>query len=244
MNERNRVRRGRRVTFALLGALLAVSCTNEPAANDPSVGQVQLALTLPDGTSVNTVEWKVLSSSSAVVSMGTLNTSGTRTPSFISSLPAGTGYTVSMTATTSANVTCTGTSAAFTVTAGLATPVSVNLLCSGLVADAGTLGSVVVTGSVVPGDHCPALTAWFIAPQSATGTTPIDVSVTATDADSGETLTYAWTAGSGTFASAGAATTQYTCGTAGSQTLSVAITDSHAPAACTTTVMFPAVTCM
>lgn len=228
----------------MLGTLLAMSCSNVPTVNDPTVGQVQIALTLPDGTSVDVVSWKILSSSSSVLAMGTLNTSGTRTPSFISSLPPGAGYTVSMTATTSANVTCSGVSSAFAVTAGMATPVSVNLLCSGLVADGGTLGSVIVTGNVVPGDHCPVLTAWLITPQSATGTTPIDISVTASDADTGETLTYAWSAGSGVFASAGSATTQYTCGSAGPQTLSVAITDSHTPAACTTTVMFPAVNCM
>lgn len=230
-------------TFVLAGVLLAAGCTNERAANDPSLGEVQLALMLPDGTSINSVEWKILAASGSVAAMGTLNTSGTRAPSFISSLPAGTGYTVNMTATTTTNTTCAGVSTAFSVVSGQATPVSVNLLCSGSVADAGTLGSVVITGTVVPGDHCPALTGWFITPQSATGTTPIDVSVTANDADMGETLTFAWTATSGLFASAAAPTTQYTCGTAGSQTLTVAITDSHAPGPCTTTVMFPAVNC-
>ncbi len=244
MNDRHRARPGRRGLFVLLGTLIAVSCANERAVNDPSFGQVQLALTLPDGTSINTVDWKILSSSSAVLAMGTLNTSGSRSPSFISSVPSGTGYTVNMTATTSTNVTCAGVSSAFSVAAGQATPVSVNLLCSGVVSDAGTLGSVVVTGTVVPGDHCPALTAWFISPQSAAAGTPIDISVTASDADTGDTLTYAWSAAAGVFASAGSPTTQYTCGGAGPQTLSVAITDSHTPAPCTTTVMFPAINCM
>lgn len=244
MNNRFGMCRGlRRGTIVLAGVLLAAGCTNERAANDPNVGEVQLALMLPDGTAISSVDWKILAASSSVVAMGTLNTLGTRSPSFIASLASGTGYTVNMTATTSQNTTCSGTSSAFNVTGGQATPVSVNLLCSGSVADAGTLGSVVVTGTVVPGDHCPALTGWFITPQATTGTAPIDVSVTASDADMGETLTFAWTATSGLFSSAGKSTTQYTCGTTGAQTLTVAITDSHTPAPCTTTVMFPSVDC-
>jgi hypothetical protein len=68
--------------------------------------------------------------------------------------------------------------------------------------------------------------------------------VTAADADMGETLTFSWTATSGSFMSASSATTHYTCGATGTQTLSVAITDSHTPTPCTTTVMFPPVSCM
>ncbi len=231
-------------TFTVLGVLLAAGCSDQrPATADSNLGEVQLALTLPGGTSITAVDWKILSPSSSVVAMGTLNTTGTRSPSFITSLSPGTGYTVTMSATTSTNAVCAGSSSAFSVTGGQATSVGVNLLCSGSVADGGTLGSLVVTGTVVPGDHCPALAGWFITPQSATGTMPVDISVMATDADMGETLTFAWSATSGSFASAGSNTTEYTCGTTGSQTLTVAITDSHAPAPCTTTVMFPAVTC-
>ncbi len=122
---------------------------------DQPVGEVHRALTLPNGTSIDSVDWQVLSSSNSVVEMGTLNTTGARSPSFISSVPTGMGYTVSMTATTSTNTTCVGSSSPFSVAAGQATMVNVNILCSAMVADGGTLGSVVVTGMVVAGDHCP-----------------------------------------------------------------------------------------
>ena len=234
----------KRGTFFLLGALLTLGCGKEKPPTDQDVGEVHLALTLPDGTSINNVNWKVLSSTNAVVEMGMLNTAGNRSPSFISSLPTGTGYTVAMTATTDANVVCSGNSSAFDVTGGQATTVTVNILCSATVADGGTLGSVVVTGMIVAGDNCPALTGWFITPQSTTGHSPVDVSVTANDADTSDTLTYAWTATSGSFAGASSSTTTYACGATGSQTLTVAITDSHAPMPCTTTVMFPAVSCL
>ena len=41
--------------------------------------------------------------------------------------------------------------------------VAVDLLCGNVPpSDAGTLGSLVVTAKLVPGDNCPALAGWFI----------------------------------------------------------------------------------
>ena len=71
----------------------------------------------------------------------------------------------------------------------------------------------------------------------------IDVSAMATDADTGETLTYAWSATSGTFSSVGSATTKYACGPAGMNTLTVTVTDNHAPTPCSINISFPPVTC-
>src|SRR5262249_18814103 len=161
-----------------------------------------------------------------------------------SSLPTGTGDTLQMTAMTSAGVACTGTSSAFNVTSGGSTPVNVNLQCGALAADGGTLGSVVVSGSALAGDPCPPPSARCITPtpQQTMGSAPVDVSVTGTDPDMGETVTYAWTATSGSFSSTTSAMTTYTCGATGMQTLSVAITDNHMPP-CTTHVSFPAVDC-
>ena len=72
----------RRGTFVVMGALLASGCGKDKMT-DHAVGEVHLALTLPNGTSINSVDWEVLSSSNSVVEMGTLNTTGARTPSFI-----------------------------------------------------------------------------------------------------------------------------------------------------------------
>jgi hypothetical protein len=226
-----------------LVTLVLVGCTTGSILENEPVGEVKLALSLPDGTAVNSVAWKILSASNTVIVSGTLNTAGSHTPSFIASLPAATGDKVNMTATTTAGVSCAGTSAPFNVVVGQSVSVAVNILCEGTVADAG-IGSVVVSGTVVAGDHCPTLTAWLIAPQQSAAADPIDVTITAADSDVGDTLTYAWTATAGTFASPTAATTQYTCAATGPQTLSVAVTDSHAPTPCTTHVSFPAVDCL
>ncbi|HVU49499.1 MAG TPA: hypothetical protein VHL80_02370 [Polyangia bacterium] len=226
----------------ILGALLSLNCAGDKAPGG-DLGEMRLALTLPDGESVSSVSWQVLSSSSAVVASGMLNTSGNRSISFISSMPPGMGDTVTMSAMTSTGVSCMGTSSAFNVVAGQSVPVSVNLQCDVSPGDGGVLGSVVVSGAIVPGDHCPTLASYFISPQGTMGSTPIDVTVTGADSDPGDTLTYAWTASSGTFANAAVATTEYTCGATGMQTLTVAITDDHAPTPCTTHVTFPAVDC-
>lgn len=226
----------------LIVGIVAASCGKSDPGN---LGQLQVALSLPGGVTVNSVAWRVLSSSSAVLASGTINTSNPNaTPSVNVSLPAGTGDTVSMTAMTSQGTSCSGTSSPFNVVAGQASAVSVNIACGNASPDAG-VGSVIITGTVVAGDNCPALTAWEISPQqtSANGGT-IDVEVSASDADMGETLSYAWTATAGSFASASSATTTYTCGAAGEQTLTVTVTDNHTPTACSVAVSFPPVRCL
>jgi len=231
-----------RGALLLVGALFSLNCAGDKTP-DADLGQVRFALMLPDGESVSSVSWKLLSAANAVVASGSLNTSGSRTISFISSMPPGMGDTVQMTAMTSTGVSCMGTSSSFNVVSGQSVPVSVNLQCDVTPSDGGALGNVVVSGAIVPGDHCPTLASEFISPQQTVGTSPIDVTVTGADSDMGDTLTYAWTASSGTFADAAAATTQYTCGATGMQTLTVAITDNHTPTPCTTHVTFPAVDC-
>ena len=179
-----------------------------------------------------------------MLASGTTNTSRSgATASFAVGLQAGTGDVVTMSATTSTGNTCSGSSAPFNVVANQSSPVSVNLNCAAVVADGG-IGSVVVTGTVVPGDSCPVLASWIISPETAAANGgQIDITATATDADSGDTLAYLWSAAAGSFASSTATTTTYTCGAAGSQVLHLAVSDNHTPVPCTIDVAFPAVSC-
>src|SRR5580693_3225638 len=91
----------RRATLGFLGSLLAFNCGPSTVDSGPT-GEVRLALSLPDGTTVSSVAWKVLSSTNEVIISGTLNTGGSQRPSFIASLAPANGDTVSMSATTSA----------------------------------------------------------------------------------------------------------------------------------------------
>lgn len=228
---------------ATLGSALAASCMS--TNNSGEGGQLQLALTLPGGVTVSAVSWKVLSSTGTTLAMGNINTSNSSaTPSVSVGVPPGTGDTVTMSAMTSAGATCTGTSAPFNVTSGMVVGVPITVNCSSTMTGTG-LGSVVVSGMLVEGDNCPALVSWSISPQmTAANGGIIDVSATATDADVGETVSYVWSATGGSFVSTTMASTQYTCGAAGNQTLTVTITDDHMPTPCSINVSFPQVTCL
>jgi hypothetical protein len=232
-----------KIATMFLFVAASVGCqSTDNASSDP--GELRLALTLPGSVTIDAVAWQVLSSTSAVIASGTIDTSHAGAAASLSvGVPAGTGDTVKMSAMTSTGATCMGTSPAFNVTAGMTVPVGVTLNCSST-STGGGLGSVVVTGMVVEGDNCPVLSSWMLSPQqtAASGGT-IQVSAMATDADMGETLTYTWSATSGTFINAGVNMTQYVCGPAGSNTLTVTVTDNHTPTPCSINVSFPPVAC-
>jgi hypothetical protein len=230
-----------------LFTLALASCTNMPSdvSGPDRKGQIVVALAAPTGITVASFSWEVTSSTNQVLVSGTTSSvlPGVA-PSIIVGLPAAVGDRVSLDATTGAGVHCTGTSDPFNIVAGQTNPVSVNVNCDATKTDGG-VGSIVVTGVLVSGDNCPALSGWTLAPQSAAangGT--IDVGVTAADADTGDTLTYAWSATAGTFVSPSLAATTYTCAAAGDQTLSVVISDNHTPSACSMTATFPVVSCL
>jgi hypothetical protein len=228
-----------------LSTLLAASCENMPATASGPTGHVNLAFVLPGGTIVSSVAWKVFSATGAALASGIINTTNPNsTPTVIVGLPAGTGDTVTMTTTTSGGATCAGTSAPFNVVAGQMTlQVPVTLTCGTVTSDGG-FSSVVVSGTIVPGDNCPALVSWSLSPQqtAANGGT-IDVSGTASDSDNGDTLTYTWSATAGTFANKNTSSTTYTCAAAGTQTLTLSISDNHLPTPCVINVTFPTVDC-
>ena len=230
-----------------LSTLALASCANMPSnvSGPDQRGQIVVALATPAGIAVSSFSWEVTSSTNQVLASGSSSSvvSGIA-PSLIIGLPAAVGDLVSMDATTGSGVHCKGTSNPFNIVAGQTNPVSVNLNCDSSRMDGGT-GSIVVTGVLVSGDNCPALSGWTLSPQSAAANGgKIDVSVAATDADTGDTLTYAWSATAGTFVGASLATTQYTCAAAGDQTLSVVISDNHTPSACSITATFPVVSCL
>jgi hypothetical protein len=231
-------------TLVLLAAVSGLSCQSPSDGSSGDEGQVVLALSIPGGATISSVAWTVKSPSNQLLASGTTNTSRSgATASFAVGLAAGTGDVVTMTATTSAGDTCSGSSAPFNVVANQSSSVSVNLNCGSVVTDGG-LGSVVVTGTVVPGDSCPVLASWTISPETAAANGgQVDINATATDSDSGDTLSYLWSAAAGSFATATATTTTYTCGAAGSQVLHLTVSDNHTPVPCSIDVAFPPVGC-
>lgn len=238
------VRRSLRCALIALTAVALAGCANEPSVLAGPQGHVAVALVIPGGSTISSVSWSIKSSVGQSLASGTTNTSRAgASVSLAVGLPAGQGDTVTMTATTNAGIPCSGTSNPFDVTPNQTSSVSVVLNCGPIVADGG-LGSVVITGTLVSGDNCPTLTAWAISPETAAANGgQIDVSATAADADTGDVLTYAWSAVAGSFAAPAATSTTYTCGAAGAQTLHLSVSDNHAPVPCQIDVAFPPVTC-
>jgi hypothetical protein len=225
---------------ALAASVVAVNCSKR---EDTGTGSVRLALSLPNGTTLNFVDWKILSSTGTTLRSGTVNTSDpAATPSVDTSCPASTGDTVQMTGTTSDGTSCSGTSMAFNVTAGGTTMVGLTITCGG-----GTPvqnnGSVVVNGTVVVGNNCPLLTSWVASPLTSSTSGLIDVAVTASDADASDVLTYSWTATGGSFVSPTSAITKFNCTAPGPQALTITVADNHQPTACETFITMP-VTCV
>jgi hypothetical protein len=228
-------------TAALLGSIAAVNCS-KTNTDEASVGRVNLALTLPSGSKINAVTYKITSGTPAgTVSTGSINTADPNaTPSAFVSFPPSTGDTVELDATTTAGVACTGTSMPFPVVGGGVAMVNVTLLCGGSLSNTTKTGSVDINGTVVEGDNCPTLTAWMGSPLQTSVGSSINVSATATDPDAGETLTYAWTSSNGgAFVAPGSATTTFVCGNAGAANLTVLVTDSHVPTSCSTSITIP-----
>jgi hypothetical protein len=215
---------------AALGASVAAfNCSHQGAGDD--VGTVQLRLTAPDGLTVNSVTYTVKSGSTILLGPSTFDVSDPNAaPSLDIALPPSTGDTITLTAVATNGHQFTGTSSVFNIVSGQVTLVSV--LLTDTVPSTSQPGTVDVTGTIVPNDNPPVITSVIVAPSQTSVGANISVTVTATDADVGDTLTYAWTATpDGAFANPASATTTYSSPSGGTKTLKITVTDSHSPPA-------------
>ncbi len=218
-----------------LGLIGDAGCTQ---GGGPGPGEVRVAFVLPDGATITTVGYQVLSSTGATLAgPGTFDVSDPRATItlgiVVPATPAGDpGDTVKLSATTSDGTACTGTSGAFAVPAGGSVTVPVTLVC-GAGTPPGSTGSLGVTATLAEGDHCPNITAVAAAPVETSVGGTVAVSATASDADPGETLSYAWSP-AGNLAAPTAPSTTYTCNATGKQTITLTVTDSHTPSCATT----------
>lgn len=210
---------------ALCTGTLAVNCSKGGSPTKTDVGSVGLALTLPGGGIVSTVRYSLRNSSNAEVRQGDINVQDAMATVsvVVGGVPAGTGYTVILSATANDGTTCSGTSAAFSVTANMSTSVSVLLLCRA----GGQAGTVVINGQI---DSCPVVTSYIVSPIAVSAGGTIDVSAAGADLDASDTVTYAWTATAGTFDAPGSASTRYHCPAASSQqVLTITVSDNIIP---------------
>jgi hypothetical protein len=202
------------LAVALMSASIAVvGCRSK---TDENVGNAKVALTLPNGATVNKVNYTITGNGITPIT-GSVDVSGVgATVSFlVSGIPQGTNYLVKLDATSTDGSTTCGGQANFNITAKQTTQVTVLLQCAG-----NNSGRVQVNGV-----WCPELTSYSVSPLAVGVGGTIAVSSAALDLDPSDdaTPTFAWSATAGSFAMASSATTTYTCAAAGTQTLTVKV---------------------
>jgi hypothetical protein len=152
--------------------------------------------------------------------------SATALSATIGGIPAGNGYSISLSATaTDGTTTCAG-SATFNVSARTTTTVTVALDCH----QAATTGSVSVNGTT---NVCPVIDGLSANPSEVKVGGTIALSGAAHDSDSGPSpLTYKWTATSGTFDNSTSANPVFTCTQVGDATITLVASDGDSSPNC------------
>ncbi|MEI9935641.1 MAG: 5'-nucleotidase C-terminal domain-containing protein [Pseudomonadota bacterium] len=227
---------------ALLGFCLAISgCSaSAPQAGQPAseqaAGEGSLELTLASGATLTSVSYTIIGPAS-YSKTGSLDVSNSSTISgLIGGIPAGSGYAITLSASsTDSSLTCGG-SATFNVTARQTTAVSVAVTCK----EQPRTGSVLVNGAL---NICPVVDSLNVAPSELVVGGSVVVNAAAHDSDAAPSaLSYQWTASTGTLSSATAQNPTFTCTTAGNATLTLTVSDGDTTPTCADS-MTATVTC-
>src|SRR5580658_7409988 len=143
-------------------------------STEDGTGSVGMNLSLPGGEVVNSVSWTITGPNGFSKS-SSFSVQGSTTISFtVGGLPAGTGYTVSISATTvDGSVTCLG-SGTFSVTAGATSTVNVLVQCN---APNTTTGTANINGTTF---NCATANGASASPSEAAVGSPMALSATAT----------------------------------------------------------------
>jgi len=217
--------------LSLCLAIAAPACApDEPKGPGPNEGTLSIDLVVPGGDgNLTMVNYQVLQNGAPLVPakqdqilLGAA-TSATK-PNVSIFLPTGSGYSITMTATTSSSISCAGTSSAFAVTAGGTTAVSLNLVCGGGGPMPGG-GVVNVTATTGSGDRCPVLTYYSVNPTSLKVGDQSLLGATVADPDTGDTVTYAWSATNGAVTTPTSQNATFTCSATGTATITLSYAD-------------------
>jgi len=201
--------RSSRVSTVIAGILMAAAllgpgCASE--ADEGPTGSLSMELQIAPGVTINSVAFTINNPGTGFSKTGTVNVRFSNTISFqTGAIPAGPGYTITLSATSvDGSFSCSG-SAPFTVAAGSTTAVGLTLSCS--TAPAGQ-GTIVVNGTT---QICANLDSLSASPLETAVGTPIALS--ATGSAGTVPVTFSWTATAGTFNDGGSASPTFTCPT-------------------------------
>jgi hypothetical protein len=194
-----------------------------------AAGTIGLALQAAPGFVLNVVSYTI-TGPSGFVKTGTIDVSNsTKVSALIGSLPAGKGFSVTLSGDAVGGVgSCIG-SASFDIVARQTTPVTVRLTCH----EVGRTGSVLINGVL---NVCSVIDGVSATPGEVAVGSNIALGVAAHDADAGpKPLKYRWKASSGTLSNDAVANPTFTCTAPGSVTITVSVSDGDPSADCTDT---------
>jgi hypothetical protein len=186
-------------------------------------------LQLAGGQSIQSASYTIIGPNNFTKSGSIDLSSATRLSATVGGLPAGAGYSISMTANAAdGSVSCAG-SASFNVLAHATVSVPVALACH----EAPRTGSVLIAGQL---NICPSIDSIGANPTEVQVGGSIALAAVAHDTDAGPSpLSFAWTTTSGTLSSATAQDPTLTCTTPGLATVSLKISDGDPAASCADT---------
>jgi len=197
----------------LLASTLALAgCSAAPETGDVNAakpGEIGLGIDL-GSSGIQSVDY-VITGSAGFTKLGSVDVSkSSKVATRIGALPAGTGYTITLSAdATDPPSTCSG-SAGFDVTAGETTPVDLTLQCVEINADLNT---------------CPVIDGLSALPNQVALGGVITLSAEVRDPDSGPLpITYDWSTTAGVLAGS-SPTATLTCSTTGSATVTLTVGD-------------------
>ena len=209
-------------------------CARPPSTSSGDVettGSIGIALAAASGVTLNAVSYTV--SGNGFTKTGTIDTSGSPTVNgTIGGIPAGKGYTITLTATSVEGGTTFTGSATFDVTVGATTSVTVHLNGS----DKTGNGSVAVTGTINVNPRIDEVT---VTPQTVFVGSAVKLSAVGTDPDSSpQPLSYYWATTGGAIDAPTAPSATLTSATPGTFTVTLTLSDGDATDTATTTVTF------
>jgi hypothetical protein len=202
-----------------------------------SVGSLGIKLKVAPGVTLLTVSYSI--TRNAFSKSGSIDVGDSPTVSgTIGGIPAGNGYTITLSATSVEDETTFTGSANFDVSGGQTTPVTINLTAP---SDDDT-GGVAVNGNVAFEGIInlrPRIDELTIAPLTVFVGGEITLEALASDADNGPaTLSYAWSATGGVIASPAAPSTTLRSSAEGTVTITLTVSDGGSTTTKTTTVNF------
>jgi phospholipase C len=209
------------------GGWISGCSRNDTGAGATNNGIGSVAINLQAGSATFSTFSYTIAGSNGFSKSGSLDvSSSSKLTGVIGGLPAGTGFKITLTGTSSDGSTQCGGSATFSVTAHGTTAVSLTLDCR----QPSTTGSISVTGTF---NICPAIQSISANPGEVLAGSSTMISSVAVDPDDGPSpLSYHWTATSGSFSDAASPNPAYTCTTSGLATLTLMVSDGDPQASC------------